>query len=151
MLRTAQQGSTNSAAAAAKDVAWQAALKTVLKPAEIEAWQAGRQDQSNESRTLLTQLAVAGLDHKLLLLPEQRSKVEALARKATEGYEIDATALMEFINNYSIESVQGLLGGMDIAALKAVLDERQSEALAELQKRYASYWSNLGRCMKKKP
>ncbi len=134
----------------AKDEAWATALKTTLTTDEILRWETLQKEQAEANSQLLAHIAVAELDRKLLLLTEQRDKLEVLAIAAAKTLAPDTASLQEFLRNYGASYSAALIHGMDAKAVDAILDKEQSKSLIEIKARYDGYWSSMQRLKGKK-
>ncbi|MDB6139147.1 MAG: hypothetical protein JWO94_2219, partial [Verrucomicrobiaceae bacterium] len=132
----------DAAATAARAMAWEETITAMLTPDEKTRWlEAERQEK--EGRLLMAvHMAVSELDRVLLLLPDQRTSIEAMIMEAVKplaAYQGDLVELWQ----QNLEGALILLPALDTGLVEKLLDETQKKSYAELLKRWQPFWGQL--------
>lgn len=144
----------DGALAAGREKLWASMLESLLSAEELASLGRAEQAQRDRKARAYAHLVIAELDHKVRLLPEQRDKLEpVILEKAREVAELPG-GMGLLVRHYTMDYCLGMLNGVNVDKLHAVLDEAQKKRLGAAMSQYEYQWRNIKQRLearKKKP
>ncbi len=120
------------------------ALKQLLTPDELKLWQERRSAQRERRALALTHMIVAELDREVYLMPAQRQPLEALVSPVAQDVAL-IPGDFEKLGIYQLNGILGLLEGVGMDKIHAVLDPAQRKLLEGGSASRGGDWSRIKR------
>lgn len=122
---------------------WQSLLNSLLSAEERERFMQAEKRLQERKASAFTHLVISELDQKVRLTPLQRDKLIPIVMEGAQKVSRLPGGMGELVRYYSLDYSLGLLHGVNVDRLHAVLDDLQIKRLGKLMPQYEYQWRNI--------